>query len=137
MPSRLRKKEGYTLFKSYGCISCHQGINIGGNLFQKFGIFYNYLEKRGNITTVDYGRQNVTDRLRDKHVFKVPTLRNIELTAPYFHDGTILSLDSAILIMGKTQLGVTINNKDIIKIKMFLKTLTGEYKGVLLSAEPS
>lgn len=131
------EKEGYTLFKDYGCISCHQGVNVGGNLFQKFGIFYNYFDKRGNITTADYGRQNITGRYRDKHVFKVPTLRNIELTAPYFHDGKTLSLQSAILIMGKTQLGITINKKDVIKIEMFLKTLTGEYKGILLSAEKS
>lgn len=131
------EKEGYALFKNYGCISCHQGVNVGGNLFQKFGIFYNYFDKRGNITTADYGRQNITGRHRDKHVFKVPTLRNIELTAPYFHDGKTQSLESAILIMGKTQLGITINKRDVTKIEMFLKTLTGEYKGILLSEEKS
>ena len=131
------EKKGYALFKKYGCISCHQGINIGGNLFQRFGIFYNYLKKRGDITTADYGRQNITNRERDKHVFKVPTLRNIELTAPYFHDGKTESLGNAILIMGQTQLGVTISNKDITMIEKFLKTLTGEYKGILLGAEES
>jgi len=128
------EKEGYTLFKDYGCVSCHQGINIGGNLYQKFGIFYNYFDKRGDITTADYGRLNITHRERDRYVFKVPTLRNIELTAPYFHDGKTASLKSAILIMGEMQLGVVISNKDALKIEMFLKTLTGEYKGTLLSA---
>lgn len=131
------EKEGYLLFKDYGCISCHQGINVGGNLFQRFGIFYNYLRKRGNITAVDNGRKNITDRHRDEHVFKVPSLRNIEVTAPYFHDGKIKFLKDAILIMGKTQLGITIENKDINKIEMFLNTLTGEYKGKRLGAEKS
>lgn len=127
------EKEGYTLFKEYGCISCHQGVNVGGNLFQKMGIFYSYIDERGNITAVDYGRQNNSDRLRDKYVFKVPGLRNVELTAPYFHDGKVKSLEDAILIMGKTQLGISINKKDAAKIEMFLKSLTGEYKGIPLS----
>lgn len=127
------EKEGYALFKGYGCISCHQGVNVGGNLFQKMGIFYSYFDKRGNITTVDFGRQNTTDRQRDKYVFKVPSLRNIELTAPYFHDGKIESLEDAIFIMGKTQLGITIRKKDVAKIELFLKALTGEYKGIPLS----
>lgn len=127
------EKKGYALFKDYGCISCHQGINVGGNLFQKFGIFYNYFDKRGDVTRVDNGRNNITGRDIDYHVFKVPSLRNIALTSPYFHDGKTPSLKSAILLMGKTQLGVSISGHDAHMIELFLNTLTGEYKGELLT----
>jgi cytochrome c peroxidase len=82
------EKEGYRLFKSVGCASCHQGVNIGGNLFQEFGVMGNYFNDRGNITSADFGRYNVTKKENDKYVFKVPSLRNVELTAPYFHDGS-------------------------------------------------
>ena len=131
------EKEGYVLFKEYGCISCHQGVNVGGNLFQKFGIFYNYFEKRGDISNADYGRKNITGREIDSHVFKVPSLRNIALTSPYFHDGATESLKDAILLMGKTQLGISISGHDINKIEMFLNTLTGEYKGRSLAGDDS
>lgn len=131
------EKEGYALFKEYGCISCHQGVNVGGNLFQKFGIFYNYFEKRGDLRSADFGRKNITGREVDSHVFKVPGLRNIALTSPYFHDGETQSLKDAILLMGKTQLGISISGNDINKIEMFLNTLTGEYKGHSLAGDDS
>jgi len=124
--------EGYQKFKELGCISCHQGINIGGNLFQKFGVFYNYIAERGNITQADYGRMNTTDRQMDKFVFKVPSLRNIALTAPYLHDGSAETLEEAIDIMGRTQLGRTLTVDEILMIKAFLNTLTGEYRNQLL-----
>ena len=123
------EKAGYHLFKEYGCVSCHQGVNIGGNLFQKFGIFYDYLQERGNITAVDYGRKNVTGREVDSFVFKVPSLRNVAVTAPYFHDGQVETLEEAVYIMGKTQLGRELNAKDIELISRFLRTLTGKYQG--------
>jgi cytochrome c peroxidase len=129
------EKRGYILFKELGCISCHQGINVGGNLFQKFGIFYDYLGERGDIINADYGRINVTNREADLHVFKVPSLRNVEVTAPYLHDGNAETLEEAIAIMGKTQIGKIICEDDINLLAQFLKTLTGEYNGMPLTEE--
>ena len=127
----LSKEElkGYRIFKELGCISCHQGINVGGNLYQKFGVFYNYLAERGNISKPDYGRMNVTGRQMDAFVFKVPSLRNIILTAPYLHDGSAETIEQAISIMGRTQLGRTLTDREVFYIKAFLITLTGEYQG--------
>ena len=127
--------KGYKIFKELGCISCHQGINIGGNLYQKFGVFYNYIAERGDIKKSDYGRINVTDRLMDAYVFKVPSLRNIAVTAPYLHDGSAATIEEAINIMGKTQLGRSLTTDEILLIKSFLNTLTGEYKNIPLDAK--
>lgn len=120
-------KAGYDLFKSYGCVSCHQGMLVGGNMFQTLGIFGDYFADRGTpITKKDLGRYNVTNNELDKHVFKVPTLRNITLTSPYFHDGNPKTLDEAIKLMGKYQLGVDIPQEDVDLIMQFLQSLTGE-----------
>lgn len=127
---------GYEVFKELGCISCHQGINIGGNLYQKFGVFYNYIAERGDIKKTDYGRMNITNRQMDAFVFKVPSLRNIAVTAPYLHDGSAQTLEEAIIIMGRTQLGRTLTTEQTLSIKAFLNTLTGEYKNIPLD-DPS
>ena len=127
------ERKGYMRFKELGCISCHQGINVGGNLFQKFGIFYDYLAERGDINSADQGRINVTNRKTDMYVFKVPSLRNVEVTAPYLHDGKAETLEQAVEIMGKTQIGNTISDEDIALLVKFLKTLTGEYNGISLA----
>ena len=127
--------KGYKIFKELGCISCHQGINIGGNLYQKFGVFYNYIAERGDIKKPDYGRINITDRLMDAYVFKVPSLRNIAVTAPYLHDGSAETIEEAISIMGKTQLGRLLSTDEVLYIKAFLNTLTGEYKNIPLDAK--
>ncbi|MDQ6992327.1 MAG: cytochrome c peroxidase [Mariprofundus sp.] len=119
-------KQGYQLFSSYGCISCHQGANVGGNLFQKFGIFGDYFKDRGNITAADRGRQAVTGRARDLHRFKVPSLRLVSMTPPYFHDGSANTLPEAIRVMAKYQLGRTIADEDIALIVAFLSSLAGE-----------
>jgi cytochrome c peroxidase len=124
--------EGYIIFKELGCVSCHQGINIGGNLFQKFGVFYDYMAERGNLSKHDYGRFNTTNRLIDQFVFKVPSLRNVAVTAPYLHDGSAKTLDDAISIMGRTQIGRTLTMDEVLSIKAFLITLTGEYKNTPL-----
>lgn len=121
--------EGYHLFKDYGCASCHQGINVGGNLFQKFGIMADYFATRGRITKADYGRFNVTNKESDRYVFKVPGLRNIALTAPYFHDGSAATLEDAVQIMSRYQLGRTLTPAETKMIVKFLKSLSGEYKG--------
>ncbi len=120
---------GYQLFKQYGCTSCHQGMAVGGNLFQKFGIMNDYFADRGNIGEADFGLFNVTKNEADKYVFKVPTLRNIELTQPYLHDGSSSTLDDVVEKMMVYQLGITPVEKDIELIVMFLKTLTGTYQG--------
>ncbi|VAX14199.1 Cytochrome c551 peroxidase [hydrothermal vent metagenome] len=123
------QKKGYRLFKDYGCAACHQGVNVGGNLFQKVGIFADYFQHRDEIQLADYGRFNVTGRKQDQHVFRVPSLRNVEVTAPYFHDGSVNTLHEVIRLVARYQLGRTIPEDDIKSIITFLKTLTGKYKG--------
>lgn len=121
------EKSGYQKFKSYGCIACHQGMNVGGNMFQTMGVMGNYFADRGTpITDADLGRYKVTKNESDKYVFRVPSLRNIELTAPYFHDGSAKTLEQAVLVMAKYQLGLKLSSEDVKAIVAFLKTLTGE-----------
>lgn len=117
---------GYKKFKSYGCVACHQGVNVGGNMFQKFGVMGDYFEGAEAPSKVDLGRFNVTGREADKHVFKVPSLRNIALTAPYFHNGTVGTLPEAVDVMFKFQLGRPASKQDKALIVAFLQTLTGE-----------
>ena len=124
------EKRGYNLFKDNGCVSCHQGVLLGGNLFQKFGVFGDYFQDRGNITKADNGRYNVTKQEEDRYSFKVPSLRNVELTAPYFHDGSAKTLDAAVKVMMKYQLGREAPANDINDIIKFLTTLTGKLEGV-------
>jgi cytochrome c peroxidase len=128
------QKHGYEVFKSYGCISCHQGVNVGGNLFQKVGLFEDYFKLRGGpLTPADLGRYNVTKDERDRHVFRVPSLRNIAVTAPYFHDGSVDKLAYAVEIMARVQLGRKPPPDDVQAIVSFLKSLTGEYQGRALA----
>ena len=113
------EKDGYNLFKEKGCISCHNGINVGGNSYNKFGIMQDAKSK-------SLGRYNVTKRERDKYYFKVPSLRNVSKTAPYFHDGRHKTLEAAVRYMTFFQLGRPISKEEINKIVLFLKTLDGE-----------
>ena len=129
------EKAGYMRFKALGCASCHQGINVGGNLFQRFGIMADIFVNQ-EVSRADLGRFNVTGRESDRYVFKVPTLRNIELTAPYFHDGRALSLESATAVMGAYQLGRTLSEEDIRLVVAFLKTLTGHWSPPAYGAAP-
>jgi cytochrome c peroxidase len=101
---------GYRLFKSLGCVSCHQGVNVGGNLFQRHGIFR------------PLGR-------REPVMLRVPSLRNVAQTAPYFHDGSAPTLEDAVRKMGAAQLNFNLNDEQITTIVAFLHTLTGNYKG--------
>ena len=117
---------GYNKFKSYGCVACHQGVNVGGNMFQKFGVMDDYFEGADAPSKVDLGRFNVTGREADKHVFKVPSLRNVALTAPYFHNGTVGTLPDAVDVMFKFQLGRPASAEDKTLIVAFLRSLTGE-----------
>ena len=117
---------GYEAFKSVGCIACHQGRNVGGNMFQRFGVFGNYLTERGKLTEADLGRFAVTGKEADRFVFRVPSLRNVELTAPYFHDGSAASLEDAVRVMARVQLGRPLADDEVGRIVAFLKTLTGK-----------
>ena len=130
-------KSGYDLFKAYGCASCHQGTNIGGNMFQKFGAIGDYFGDRGNITPADLGRYNVTGSKSDRYVFRVPSLRNVAITPPYLHDGSAATLKEAIEIMVKYQLGRPMPEPDIEQIVDFLETLTGEVPNSDATAAPS
>jgi cytochrome c peroxidase len=128
----LEEQHGYELFREYGCISCHQGINIGGNLLQRFGVVHDYLSERGNLTPADEGLFAATQRPEDRFVFRVPSLRNVALTAPYFHDGSAATLEEAISIMASYQLGRSLDGEQTKHIASFLRSLTGELDGVPL-----
>ena len=124
-----REQQGYKLFKSFGCASCHQGMSVGGNMYQKFGVMAPYFSDRGHLTKADQGRFNVTGDPKDIYMFKVPSLRNVELTPPYFHDGNAATLSDAVRMMGKYQLGRNLTGEETELIVEFLKTLTGELHG--------
>jgi cytochrome c peroxidase len=124
--------EGYRRFRAYGCASCHQGVNVGGNLYARFGIFETV--RLLAPLTDDPGRFRITQNPRDTHVFRVPSLRNVEVTAPYFHDGRAAKLDDAVRVMGRHQLGRELGPDDIRFVVAFLNSLTGEYRGRPLTA---
>ena len=119
---------GYDLFKSYGCASCHQGANVGGNMFQTFGVLNDYFTRRGRITDADRGRFNVTGNEADMHAFKVPSLRMAAQTAPYLHDGRAETLRDAIDIMFEFQLGREAPDADKEAIEAFIRTLAGNWE---------
>jgi cytochrome c peroxidase len=118
-------KAGYLLFKGVGCVACHQGRNVGGNMFQRFGVFGNYFKDRGDITEADYGRFNVTRNEADRFVFRVPSLRNVGRTAPYLHDGSKQSLPEVVQVMAKYQLGRSLDDEQAAQIVAFLGSLSG------------
>lgn len=127
------EKAGYVHFKEYGCTSCHQGKNVGGNMFQKFGVMRDYFADRSTPPSQgELGRFNVTGKESDRFVFRVPSLRNVALTAPYFHDGSAPTLEAAIAVMARYQLGRSIPGEHVTRIAAFLRTLTGEYRGKAL-----
>jgi len=109
--------EGYQLFKSLGCVSCHQGVNIGGNLFERHGIFHPLASPKPEI-------------------LRVPSLRNVAATPPYFHDGSAQTLDDAVRKMGLAQLNVTLTDQQVQAIVAYLQTLTGNYRGRSVGALP-
>ncbi len=123
------EQEGYRIFKAYGCVSCHQGVNVGGNMFARFGVTGDYITNRGKIAKVDQGRFNVTKNEADRYVFRVASLRNVALTPPYFHDGSAQTLEQAIAVMAKYQLGRPLSKEQINLVAQLLSTLSGEYQG--------
>lgn len=116
-----RELAGYVLFRDSGCVACHNGPAAGGTSFQKMGLVEPYVT--ANPAT---GRAGVTGEDADRFNFKVPTLRNVELTYPYFHDGEAATLEQAVTIMGRLQLGRQFTEKETADIVAFLKTLTGK-----------
>ncbi|WP_296061097.1 cytochrome c peroxidase [uncultured Amphritea sp.] len=125
------QKKGYRLFKSYGCISCHQGTNVGGNMYAPFGAVKDiseYFNRRGtSLNDSDLGRYTITKDAADRYLFKVPSLRLASRTAPYFHDGSVKDLESAIKIMGRFQLGREIPDEHITAISRFIGSLKGDH----------
>ena len=98
-------------------------------MFQKLGIMADYFGDRGRETAADLGRYNVTHNEADRHVFKVPSLRNVARTAPYLHDGSVATLDEAVRTMARYQLGRDIDPADVQSLTAFLESLTGTYQG--------
>ncbi len=125
-------KEGYERFKAYRCASCHVGKALGGQSFEFMDLKKDYFADRGEPLGSDSGLQGFTKKDEDLHKFKTPNLRNIELTAPYLHDGTITTLDEAVRIMGIYLSGLEVSPTDRAKIVAFLRTLTGEFEGKLV-----
>lgn len=128
------QKEGLSLFITKGCAGCHNGINVGGDKYAPFGV----VERPGSqiLPPGDKGRFAVTKTVSDEYVFRVPPLRNIALTAPYFHSGKVWDLRQAIAVMGSSQLGTTLSDDEVGKIAAFLNTLTGQQPVVALPILP-
>ncbi len=118
-------KEGLKTFMGYGCSSCHNGVTLGGHMFRKFGLGEDYWVHTKS-PKVDEGRYKITGESEDKYVFKVASLRNVAETWPYFHDGSVTTLDQAIRVMVEVQIGVEMADEDVGNLVAFLKSLTGE-----------
>ena len=130
--------EGYELFKKYDCATCHAGPNLGGLSYELMGLRRHYFAERGlELTHEDNGRFKETGLERDRHRFKVPGLRNVEHTWPYYHDGTRETLEEAVRDMGLYQSGVELTETEVAAITAFLNTLTGEYNGVEITTTNS
>jgi cytochrome c peroxidase len=110
-------------------VACHQGVNVGGNMFQKFGVMGDYFARRGAASVADQGRFAVTRDPADLHVFKVPSLRNVSETGPYFHDASAATLAQAVDVMFQFQLGRSGSQRDKDDIIAFLKTLNATPEG--------
>ena len=120
-----QEHKGVRAFMDNGCIACHNGVNLGGTMFQKFGLVDGPYWKHIDDPKHDKGRADVTKKAEDEFFFRVPGLRNVERTYPYFHNGSVWELDKAVNIMAKAQLGKTLAPEDTENIVAFLKTLSG------------
>lgn len=120
-----QEKKGLKIFMDAGCAGCHSGAYLGGQMYQKFGLVEPFA-KFTNSEPIDQGRYAVTKNASDRFVFKVPVLRNIARTAPYFHDGSVEDLRTAVWVMGKAQLGRDFSAEELGDINDFLKSLTGK-----------
>jgi len=120
-----KAKAGLKAFMETGCIACHSGVGLGGGSFQKFGVFGEYWYETKS-QEIDQGRFDFTGKENDRYVFKVPSLRNVAMTPPYFHDGSVKELDKAIRVMAKLQLNKELDQNTIASIIAFLNSLTGK-----------
>jgi cytochrome c peroxidase len=118
-------RAGLEKFINTGCIACHEGAGIGGSVYRKFGIVEDYWKATGS-QPIDKGRVEVTKDPEDLYVFRVPSLRNVAKTPPYFHDGSVPTLPEAVRVMARVQLAVTLDDPDTRDIVAFLENLTGE-----------
>lgn len=121
----LQEKKGLSSFINVGCITCHSGVLLGGNMVQKFGVYHPYMNYTGSKKE-DLGVFTQTGAEGDKFIFKVPSLRNISKTGPYFHDGSVAELDKAVSIMGETQLNYKLSGREVENIVAFLGALEGD-----------
>ncbi len=124
-------KAGLDKFISYGCAACHNGSTVGGHMFQKFGLTEDYWKATGSVEMPqlkgrDKGKFHDTGKEEDQWIFKVPQLRNVAMTPPYFHDGSVATLGEAVRIMARLQLGRQLSDQDVTQIVAFLDTLTGD-----------
>jgi cytochrome c peroxidase len=119
------QKTGLRLFIDRGCAACHQGALLGGTTLQRFGVVQDYWRATGSAK-VDEGRYAVTGKEEDRHVFRVPMLRNVARTAPYFHDGSVATLEAAVRVMASVQLGQTLRDDEVAAIVAFLDALSGD-----------
>ncbi len=126
------EKEGLNLFINTGCTACHSGVTLGGTMFQKFNLFGNYWDLTKSAK-VDSGRYLITKNIADLYYFKVPSLRNVEKTSPYFHDGSVASINDAVSIMAKAELNKTLTDEEVGKLVLFLNTLTGKVSDEAMS----
>lgn len=129
------QKLGLQNFIDIGCATCHLGNNLGGNMFQKFGIHANYWDHTGSAA-IDSGKISITKTASDLFVFKVPSMRNIAETYPYFHDGSVSDLGEAVKVMAVTQLGKELTDEQTKSIVAFLQALSGEVPEAF-SSEPA
>jgi cytochrome c peroxidase len=121
----LAARRGLETFINTGCVACHNGVGVGGDMYRKFGIVEDYWSATGS-RSIDKGRVEVTKNPDDLYVFRVPSLRNVAMTAPYFHDGSVATLTDAVKVMGRVQLGMKLGDNEINEIVSFLKSLTGD-----------
>lgn len=126
-----QEKRGLSKFVANGCTTCHSGTLLGGNIYQKLGLVKPWPNQK------DQGRYDLTKNEADRMFFKVPSLRNIAETGPYFHDGSAKTLEEAIAMMGRHQLGLEISKQDIADIKAFFGSLTGELDPAVAAAPAS
>jgi len=127
----VQAKRGLDKFMAFGCVGCHSGVTVGGQMYQKFGVKEDYWLATGSkpkevLKGIDKGRFHDTNNDADSYMFKVQQLRNVAVTPPYFHDGSVASLDDAVRIMGRLQLGRDLGSADVSDIVAFLESLTGE-----------
>jgi cytochrome c peroxidase len=127
------QQAGLKTFMQTGCVACHNGVDVGGGSLRRFGIVENYWQATGS-KEIDRGRFDVTHNPADMYVFKVPTLRNVAMTAPYFHDGSVATLPDAVRVMARVQLGKQLEPDAVNGILAFLESLTGKLPADFASA---